>query len=278
MNLNPRIALAFVAGLVMVGGSYLLAENREDAKGESSEIVTKESVRSFIKEIDGDQDGLPDWQNTFNLNTINLDGSDSSEEMTETAAFAAELASGAYGGADPATLLGGISSTVTRSILDDQYDQTDILTSTDNSQTALRAYGNAVARVVIDNAPPTGTEDELTILNRALIRNDAETLAKLEPTIASYEKMAADMLKIPVPSSLTREHLSLTNVYQALANDIKAFRHTFTDALPALNRFRRYQADAEALYLAVSALYLKLDQNGIKWTDADIASRFIKIE
>ena len=90
--------------------------------------------------------------------------------------------------------------------------------------------------------------------------------------------MTAAMLSTPVPSSLIREHLSLINVYQALAVDIKSFRNVLTDALPAMVRLRRYPSDAGALYTAISNLYLKLNEVGIQWSESDTASRFISIE
>src|SRR5690606_29771417 len=107
-----------------------------------------------------------------------------------------------------------------------------------------------------------------------LLRNDPDVLNQLDPIITSYENMIESMLKAPVPSTLVKEHLSLINVYQALVNDIKAFQKVFEDALPTMLRFRRYQADAEALYLAISGVYTALDKHGVTWTDADVASKF----
>lgn len=280
MTLNPRIALAFVVGLFMVGGSYLLSRGDNDNTINSLGVVSEEQpVRSFIKVSDQDQDGLPDWQNSLKTPTINLDELAAEEEMNDTAVFAVELATRTNSTTeDSASIFTDMSMSVARQYLDKQYGLNDISVSEDNSPFGLRAYGNAVAGIVLENAPPSGTEDELTIFNRALIRDDETVLVKLDPIIASYEAMLNDMLQLTVPSSLTKEHLSIINVYQALLNDIKAFRGTFSDALPAMSRFRRYQADAEALYLAISALYLNLHESGIQWTSADTASRFIKIE
>lgn len=281
MTLNPRIAIAFVVGLCMVGGSYVLSQNKEASpKNQLTAIVKEEPIRSFIKVTDEDQDGLPDWQNSLTTPVIELDEEEAeTEELTKTAAFAIELATRSNTATpDSLGVVRDLGTAVARSALDKQYTTADIVVSDDNTPFALRAYGNAVAKIVLDNSVPPGTKDELEVLNSALLRNDASLLVELDPTIESYEKMTSAMLKTTVPSSLVREHLSLINVYQALTNDIKAFRNAFTDALPAMSRFRRYPSDAEALYVAVSALYLKLNQEGIKWTEADIASRFIKVE
>lgn len=276
MNVNPRIIAASLVGLGLVGGAYWLSLYRSPASTIASS--SKEpAARTFIKVADQDNDGLPDWQNTLNIPTIRLDAT--SSEMTKTAALTAELAARTSGtGTASSAILADIGSDLAQAARDEQYTSRDISVTADNSATALRLYGNQVAAIALNNAPPHGTEDELTILNRALVRNDPAIVAELKPTIDSYNGMIEDMLQVNVPSAMVREHLALLNVYQALENDIAAFELVFTDALPAMVRFRRYQADAEALYVALNMLYLKLDKNGITWTDADVASRLIKIE
>ncbi len=205
--------------------------------------------------------------------------SSASSTMTKTSELAADFASGVYTGATSAAdIFTAAGPDLAEISLDKLYGSSDINTVPDNSLVTLRTYGNRVAAIALDNAPPAGTEDELTILNRALTRKDPELLRELDPTIAAYENMLAAMLVAPVPSSMAAEHLALTNVYQSLLNDIKAFRSVFTDALPTMLRFRRYPADAEALYLAINDLYLKLHRNGIQWSEADRASKFIAIE
>jgi hypothetical protein len=279
MNLSPRILVASLIGLVMVAGSYLMSKSANDVESGSVASPTTMPVgRDFIAVEDQDSDGLPDWQNTFNISTINLDEVSQSATMTKTATLAADLATHTFA---TETNVGSITSLLRPNILDDsldtQYGREDIVVGSDDSPFYLRTYGNAVAAIAIENAPPTGTESELTILNRALLRNDPAILEGLKPTVTAYEQMITDMLATPVPPMLVQEHLSLINVYQALVGDIKAFQGTFDDALPAMLRFRRYQADAEALYVAIAFLYQTLDEQGIKWTEADIASKFVEI-
>lgn len=281
MKINPRIVIASVVGLSMVGGSWLLAQSKaEDA---ADELLIKSTVNNvpahgYIPVKDEDDDGLPDWQNTFNISTINMDEAPV-QTLTETGAFAAELAVRTYiDNAEPAEILSGLSTDLARHTLDEGYTPSDIIVSGEDSELTRKAYGNRVAIVAFDNAPPPGTKSELEVLNSALLRDDPSILAELDPTIKSYEGMIADMLASPVPPSLVREHLSLINVYQALMNDIKAFQGTFDDALPAMARFRRYQADVEALYTALAMLYQKLHQEGIQWNENDPASKFINIE
>lgn len=281
MRFNPRIAAAFLVGLFLVGGSFVLSRDKTNTDNLSIVATTAETegvpTHGFIPVDDADGDGLPDWQNTFNIATVYIDETPA-EKLTQTGALAVELATRLNAGTSGSTgVMTDISSLVAKQMVDKDYTQADIKISKDNSLTAKKAYGNRVAAIAIDNAPPSGTEGELLVLNRALLRNDPMILSGLDPTIVSYEKMLAAMLDTPVPSSLVTEHLSLINVYQALINDIKSFRLTFDDALPAMTRFRRYQADAEALYTAIVFLYQKLDAEGIQWTEQDPASKLIKV-
>lgn len=246
----------------------------------TSQNISTQPTRTFIPVSDKDNDGIPDWQDSLNISTIYLNQEASTTTLTKTASLAAELASLSLPGndLDNKSALEDLSARLAAESVDKQYTSQDIRKSNDNSQEALRRYGNRVAEITFEYAPPKGTENEMTILNRALSMNDTKIIEKLKPIIASYEGMVSAMLVTDVPSTLVKEHLSLINVYTAILNDLRAFENVFVDALPAMTRLRRYQADTEALYLAVSNLYLKLDKAGIKWTNTDTASRFIKIE
>lgn len=280
MKINPLIIVSTATGLVLIGGALILVK----VHPEQTVILqnsTKTSPRVFIPIDDANKDNIPDWQNTLNISTIYLDdASSTSTTMTKTASLAAELATLSIPGANKNndSTLSSLSARLAADSLDKQYTSADIRATSNNDIESLRRYGNAVAAITFEYAPPKGTENEMVILNRAMSRNDATILQKLQPTITSYEGMVSAMLVTEVPSSLVREHLSLINVYNAVLNDLRSFENVFDDALPAMTRLRRYQADTEALYLAISNLYLKLDQSGIKWNESDTVSSFIKIE
>src|SRR5690606_19876431 len=102
-------------------------------------------------------------------------------------ALTAELAARTSGtDASSEAILADVGSNLAQAARDEQYTSSDISVNADNSATALRLYGNQVAAIALNNAPPRGTEDELTILNRALVRNDPAIVAALKPTIDSY--------------------------------------------------------------------------------------------
>lgn len=278
MGGNFRILLAFGLGLGMVGASFLWRPETADTDNTAS-LATTPAVRHFINIKDSDGNGMPDWQESFAMGTINLDATTSNATTTRTGLLASSLAYQLITGESTAdNVLEKVGGELATEALDIQLTPADIKISDDNSAATLRSYGNQVAVIANSYTLEAGAQNELEILSQAFLRNDSKLLEQLEPRISAYEKMSADMLHLTVPSSLTHEHLSLINVYIALENDLKAFRHSYEDSLPAVLRYRRYPADAAALYTAISNLYLKLDESGIQWSDSDAASKFIEVQ
>ncbi len=278
MTFRPSIVVAVILGLALVGGALVLVENKPDDKSANTTYTSDTApLRTFIAVADADKNNIPDWQDGLSIPTINLDELDANATPTQTSEVAIELAQTSLSSSTIGTL--DIRDRVIDINNDTPFTRADIIVSGNDDVLTQKIYGNAVATITFTYAPPAGTRNELEILNSAFISdNGKEVIKELDPIITSYENMINAMENTPVPPSLVVEHLSLLNVYQAILSDLKAFRHVFSDALPAMTRFSRYQADVYALYTAISNLYLKLDANGIQWTEADMASKLIKVE
>lgn len=280
-KLSPKILGATAVGLALVGGAFWLAPQETKVTNAASENEAsgqiEASLRTFIPVGDQDQNSVPDWQESFATADINLDELEDYEPQGETGRLATELGQSLITSLQSGAPFSMPATSLREAMLDEQFDRTDILIASDNSQNALRAYGNRVAEIAFNNPIPAGTENELIILRTALTASSEEALSELDPIIASYEGMLEDLLQTPVPDSLVREHLSLLNVYQALRVNLTAFRGVFDDALLSMIRFRRYPSDAEALQLALSNLYLRLNDAGIKWQDSEPAGQLIEI-
>lgn len=277
MTFNLRTILALVFGAALVAGAFLLRPEMNAGIGNSIENGSL-TVREFIPVKDSDRNGIPDWQEIFAVSTINLEDLTSTGSTTYTGHLITSLADYlSEEGSSASEALSLIGMELAAASTDTQYTNADIIVSEDNSETALRSYGNAVAAIALGYPLPPGTKNELAIMEEYSMNDDPEVLSGLDPIIETYSAMRNDMLELPVPSSMVREHLSLTNVYNALFVDITAFSRIEEDALPTTLRYKRYPADAAALKKAISNLYLKLHQNGIQWSDEDTASRFIEI-
>lgn len=248
-------------------------------------VVAPAPDRTFIEIDDQDGDGIADWKQT--LPSVGLrattTASTTPETHTRTVAVNAlqrlmesnmqpELGEGVEG------ITGDIDTYIQSLAIDTLLVEADISLSDDTSSTALRAYGNSIARIVRDNAMEGEVATEIELLERALQANDPELLADLARIAASYEGMIADMRALSVPRTYVKEHLDLVNTYQAMLINIRAFEAAFTDPVYSLVRFQRHQEDMRGVWQAIVNVYTELHEDGIRWTDADIASEFITVE
>jgi len=285
MKLNPKILGSSVAGISLVVLAFVFhKDNPEPSKESALHVSTERKIREFIPITDTDKNEIPDWQEKFAKEEVDLDQlneSGNSFTETQTSKFMYGILESAINNPDDFTKSNLLTDAVTNDLgsvsKDKQFTKSDINISYDNSTLALRDYGNKVAEIVINNAVPKAINSPLDIMYRSLKSSREEDLKELDFFLNSYEGMLLEMTKESVPEILVKEHLSLINVYQAIYSDLNAFNKIFDDALLTMLRIRRYSADIEALNTAISNLYLKLHNAGIEWTDTDTAYYFIEI-
>jgi MoxR-like ATPase len=100
-----------------------------------------------------------------------------------------------------------------------RYSRANITTTPDTLATQ-RDYGNRVADAIVRNSAALPETNEAAILTKALEADSKEALAQIEISRAAYEAMIREILVIPVPESMTSEHLALVNALQTIHDDI----------------------------------------------------------
>jgi len=285
-----RIFIAVFVGVFLILGAYWLKIN-QPPKPMSGTVEMRPNTfsRSFINVTDKNGDGLPDWQEALAVGEVmNLD------EISTTTPYEPSSETGralylltqkyimAKNSSDTPvsaeTIVNDVNQYINSRLLNDEIITLErINIYSNNSELAVRKYGNAVAELMYAYPVPENIRDEMTILNDALLKNNPEILGELKTIIAAYETMLEGMLTIPVPSDFATEHLALTNVYQSLIVDLGAFSGVFDDALPTLVRLRRYPEDADRLYTSIINLYQKMHVRGIKWSNEDVAAKLITV-
>jgi len=125
------------------------------------------------------------------------------------------------------------------------YTESDIAYAEEDTETALRAYGNAVGTVII--AHKEGGESELTIFERALQNDDVTDLANLQGRIKRYEAMLSELLTIPAPRGVATMHVDLLNAVEALRAGTAGMALAFTDPVHTLSLASSYPAAVEKL-------------------------------
>ncbi|HVS79679.1 MAG TPA: hypothetical protein VHF05_01745 [Candidatus Paceibacterota bacterium] len=181
-----------------------------------------------------------------------------------------------------------ISSTTEQALIDEtlqsgdynlpvpkQYAMSDLHVSQDNSSAAYHAYGNKLARIIIDSSPKEKHDDEVTIFKNAVQKNDESALEGLDPIIDGYQKTLDGFLAMNVPSSIATYHLEIVNGISAMLTDQRAMRNLFKDAVPAYARFSDYQNDTYAMLSGLNAVVGYYKQNGIVFEQGEDGYKFM---
>jgi hypothetical protein len=115
------------------------------------------------------------------------------------------------------------------------------LTIVADSQLALRAYGNTIMQILLDN-PGASVNETLLAVGSAVDTNDQTHFQKLAPIETAYKNIARTFLSTPVPESLSPLHLSLVNNFAGIASVYADLRAMPTDPLRGLAGLQGYQA------------------------------------
>ncbi len=153
------------------------------------------------------------------------------------------------------------------------YPESAIKTSTDNSKTALRKYGNAIGAIFIKNSPKV-VENELTIFETALdLKNAGENgdmeIQKLDEIIASYQKNVRDINSLVAPSGTKELQLALLNSLSGVLTAIESLRASYDDPILGLPTLSLYQTEVVHLGESMLQLYGYFTRNNITFTQEE---------
>ena len=281
-----KVLVAFgVGGLLVLLALYLKLQTPPIESEESLAVVaTSDAPRARIEITDSDGDGVPDWQEALQRSEpiIVEDATEPYEPETRTEQLAIDffqdmMLSRNMGvvGQDPTELAEQAVAQISDLALDELYGVNDIVLSQDNSLPAVKAYSNQMATIVLEQEVSTDSLSEVEILKQAFTLDQPEMLDELDPILAGYKDMIDRSLATPVPSNYAKEHLDLINVYNAIYNDILAMKEGFNDPALVVIRLRRYEEDANTLFVALLNLQKKVLLEGVTFTESDPAYRFI---
>ena len=155
------------------------------------------------------------------------------------------------------------------------YDFGDLKIGNDESQAALRRYGNAVGEVLKTNP---GGENELEIVNRAVEKGDATLLNNLAARIRHYESARDTLLNIQTPKSSATLHLDLVNSLNVLAATVNAMTKLFEDPVRTLGTIQAYPESASAFFETTQAVSAYLRSQGIRFNPSEAGYIFENIQ
>jgi len=280
---NQKITGAFVVGFALIFGAYTLSNfgfkstpaatntsERTQTDNDVYAVVSKPSTRPYVEVVDGNQNGIEDWQEEFVPITPIMINSTSTavasfalpQTLTDQVGiqlFQSTLRAKGLGNVGPSKsqIVSETAAILRNSATKDTIYDASFINVTVNSPITIRTYGNALGQILITNNV-VGSEGELAIISQALQTEDPNLLTKLDPIILMYKNMRDETLATPVPQGFEKQHLDLINVYQAMYATLGGMKLAFNDPVVALLRIKRYQDDATGLGIALQNIYKTL--------------------
>ncbi|MEM9336737.1 MAG: hypothetical protein AAGA35_02705 [Patescibacteria group bacterium] len=267
---NPKVMGAFVIGLALVFGSFVLSNFGAPSTLKPQPATEQTPPRVAIAVKDTNNNGIEDWKET-------LVASDPIviEENTNTDYVPPETLTGQFGiqfykdfvrargfgefGASDEEVVGNSVATALREAEDQFYTEADLIIIPD-SVSAYELYGNTIGQIISDNNVPNVGEPS-TVLQQALNAQDETQLEDIEKLRTMYLALRDQYLNTPVPEYFVPAHLILINAFNALYNDMEGFLVAFDDPLYALLRVKRYQDDVVGLKNGMEIMAVALDQS-----------------
>ena len=265
---NKKVTGSFLIGFALIAGSYVVSNFGKNAEPITANIytaTTPPAPRIFIPIVDSDQNGVEDWREDFVSETpLIIDESTSTVPYEMPTSLTDQVGIQLFKSILEAKTMGKVGPSQTEIVQKaaDQLRKTvkDVIYGPNNvttipiSPTAVRTYGNTMAQIILNNNQPD-SENELTILDRAVKSEDPEELKKLNPLALMYKNLRDQSIATPVPEPFLKQHLDLINTYQALYKNLSDMQLVFSDPVVALMRVKRYQDDAIGLSLALQNIY-----------------------
>ena len=265
---NKKVTGAFLIGFALIAGSYVVSNFGKNAEPITANIYTATTPlapRIFIPIVDSDQNGVEDWREDFvsetpliideSTSTVPYEMPTSLTDQVGIQLFQSILEAKAMGKVGPSQteIIQKAADQLRKTVKDVIYGPNNV-TTIPISPTAVRTYGNTMAQIILNNNQPD-SENELTILDRAVKSEDPEELKKLNPLALMYKNLRDQSIVTPVPEPFLKQHLDLINTYQALYKNLSDMQLVFSDPVVALMRVKRYQDDAIGLSLALQNIY-----------------------
>ncbi len=260
---------AFLIGFALVGGTYVVTNFGQAPAASPTNLTAAASeapVRLFVPVSDSDADGVEDWQDQF-VKAPAVVVSDITEETytpptTLTGQMGVSLMEDLLlikgGGPLAKTEDQAVQNIVDRvessSALDTLYDVKDVIVVRNNSNETVRAYGNALASIVLTYSD-ANLDHELLLLQDYVNQPEKVDNSKLLRLAEVYRDYRDNTLITPVPSNFIKSHLDLINVYHAMYMNITAMAEAETDPVVTLVRLKRYEDDTLGLRYAIENIY-----------------------
>jgi len=140
----------------------------------------------------------------------------------------------------------------------------------DNTSDSFYIYGNEVWDIMVRNTPQNTTlENEYTTFLTAVQNQDEQKLVTLDPIITGYKNTLKDLIAMPLPQGVVKEHLELINSMNTVLALIEDMQEYFKDAARGLGVLTYYKTEVEKLFKAVRSINTLLTEKGIEYVEGE---------
>ncbi len=141
------------------------------------------------------------------------------------------------------------------------YTQEDLAVVASSPKT-MKVYGNEFINAVSKH-PAANISDTVIALGTAAEGADPSKLAALDTLQKEYRALAADLLLVPVPASLSPLHLKVVNNISLMADTYSNMKLVFKDSLKGLAGLQLYQGLSDETARVFTSIAQQFAENGI---------------
>jgi hypothetical protein len=132
----------------------------------------------------------------------------------------------------------------------------------DNGKKSVTDYGENLGNILKKNRPKE-IIDEREIISAAVNSRDISKINELDAVIAVYEKIADELIKMPVPQTFVKAHLDLVNGAKGMALALTEIKAVFSDPVKGLQAMQLYTDGVTIFTQAIKATVVFISQNNI---------------
>ena len=164
-----------------------------------------------------------------------------------------------------------IRSSLAKDVRAPAFPSEDIITTSDNSTGALRAYGNTFGAIISQSAPPNGTSS-VAVLAEAVRARDETMLKELDGSIGIYDDLISEMRAVTVPGDALILHQNFMNSALAMRHMFDSMRNVFTDPVQTMAMLSSARHIADTFAETQKQIGIFLAQNGVRFQENEPGS------
>lgn len=141
------------------------------------------------------------------------------------------------------------------------YTSADLLTVPE-TEGSLRTYGNALM-TALTAYPKTSRDQTILVVGEAVDTGKSSPLSKLTPIEAEFRALTADVLSIPVPTTLVPLHLQIVNNFARITSLYADLKVALTDPMRGIGALNLYNLLVDETGRLLTSLARMFNENGI---------------